>query len=245
MGRTRAAATSFDDAADVYERSRPGYPDEVVDWLVPDRSAHVLDLGAGTGKLTRSLVGRAARVTAVDPSPRMLARLRAALPQVTAMAGTAEAIPLPDASVDAVVVAQAWHWVDPGRAVPEVARVLRPGGVLGLVWNDRDESTPWVRRLGELLAPDGPADGSRGEEHVPPTTLGPVEAMTHRWSQPVDRDRLHGLVLSRSYVITASQERRRELLAQVDALLADDEAFAGPPPWSLPYVTQAWRVLRP
>jgi len=243
-GTTRHAL-SFDAAADVYERSRPGYPDPVVDWLLAGRPRDVLDLGAGTGKLTRSLVGRAEHVTAVDPSPRMLDQLRQTVHGVTTLVGTAEAIPLPDASVDAVVVAQAWHWVDPVRAVPEVARVLRPGGVLGLVWNTRDESVPWVRALGALLAVDAAGRGATAGEHVPPTALGPVESMTHRWSQPVDRERLHELVLSRSYVITASDERRRQLLAQVDGLLAEDPALAGPPPWPLPYVTQAWRVLRP
>ena len=182
-------------------------------------------------------------VTAVDPSPRMLDQLRAAAPGATALLGTAESIPLPDASVDAVLVAQAWHWVDPALAVPEVARVLRPGGVLGLVWNTRDRSVPWVRRLGELLAADAAGRGV-DDAHVPPTSLGAVESTTYRWSQPVDRERLHQLVLSRSYVITASEEHRRRLLAQVDVLLTEDEAFAGPPPWPLPYVTEAWRISR-
>lgn len=245
MDETTRQALSFDAAADVYERSRPGYPDPVVDWLLAGGRRDVLDLGAGTGKLTRSLVGRAEHVTAVDPSPGMLTQLRQAVPGVTALIGTAEAIPLPDGSVDAVVVGQAWHWVDPERAVPEVARVLRPGGVLGLVWNTRDESVPWVGALGELLAADASEGRSTAENYVPPTTLGRVESMTHRWSQPMDRDRLHQLVLSRSYVITASNERRAELLAAVDQLLAEQPTTAGPAPWPLPYVTQAWRVTRP
>ena len=241
--RARQAA-SFDSAADVYERSRPGYPDPVVDWLLATRPRAVLDLGSGTGKLTRALVGRVERLTAVDPSPRMLEQLRAAVPGVPTAIGTAEAIPLPDASVDAVLVAQAWHWVDQDRAVPEVARVLRPGGVLGLVWNTRDESVGWVRRLSAILAPDAAGRRSPGEEHTVPTRLGPVVATTHRWSQPFDRAALHQLLLSRSYVITASDERRRELLAEVDLLLAEDEAFTGPPPWPMPYITSAWRITR-
>ena len=243
VARARQAA-SFDAAADVYERSRPGYPAPVVDWLLATRPRAVLDLGSGTGKLTRSLVGRVERLTAVDPSPRMLAQLRAAVPGVTTAIGTAEAIPLPDASVDAVLVAQAWHWVDQERAVPEVARVLRPGGVLGLVWNTRDESVGWVRRLSAILAPDAAGLRPPSEERTVPTGLGPVVATTHRWSRPFDRAALHDLLLSRSYVITASDERRRELLAEVDLLLAEDEAFAGPPPWPMPYVTSAWRVTR-
>ena len=104
-------------------------------------------------------------------------------------------------------------------------------------------SVPWVRRLGELLAADAAGRGV-DDAHVPPTSLGAVESTTYRWSQPVDRERLHQLVLSRSYVITASEEHRRRLLAQVDVLLTEDEAFAGPPPWPLPYVTEAWRISR-
>src|SRR6516162_4240881 len=119
---------SFGSAAAAYERGRPSYPPEAIDWLLPRGARHVLDLGAGTGKLTTRLVERGLEVVAVDPIPDMLEVLRASLPETRALLGTAEEIPLADNSVDAVLVAQAWHWVDPGRAILEVARVLRPGG---------------------------------------------------------------------------------------------------------------------
>ncbi len=131
-----------------------------------DAAPDVLDLGAGTGKLTGGLVALGHRVTAVEPDPAMLAQLRALLPGVTAPAGGAEEIPLPDASVDAVVVGQAFHWFDQERALPEIARVLRPGGVLGALWNLDDDRVEWVAELGRLMREDGrayvqwsPADG--------------------------------------------------------------------------------------
>ena len=111
----------------------------------------VLDLGAGTGKLTTRLVERGLDVVAVDPIAEMLEVLSASLPDTPALLGTAEEIPLPNESVDAVLVAQAWHWVDPERAVAEVARVLRPGGRLGLLWNTPDQRLGWVRELGEIV----------------------------------------------------------------------------------------------
>jgi SAM-dependent methyltransferase len=133
------AAQSFASVAGVYERARPEYPEAAVDWLAsrldlgPGRT--VVDLAAGTGKLTRMLVPTRARVIAVEPVPEMLAELRRAAPEAQALQGTAEAIPLPDAGADAVTVAQAFHWFDPPRALREIARVLRPGGRLGLIWN--------------------------------------------------------------------------------------------------------------
>ena len=127
-----AMAASFDQAADVYEKSRPGYPSEAVDWLLPAGAKTVLDLGAGTGKLTRALTARGLDVIAVDPSPKMLDQLRDAVPEAIVREGTAEDIPIADASLDAVLVAQAWHWVDQDLALPSVARVLKPGGTLGL-----------------------------------------------------------------------------------------------------------------
>ncbi|MCV2392871.1 class I SAM-dependent methyltransferase [Actinotalea sp. M2MS4P-6] len=233
-------AMSFGRAADAYERGRPGYPDAVVDWLLEPGPRTVLDLGAGTGKLTRALVGRVDQVLAVDPSGVMLDGLRTAVPGVDARQGAAEAIPLPDASVDAVLVAQAWHWVDTARAVPEVKRVLRDGGYLGLVWNVRDESVAWVGRLTEII------HGSVAERYAHDETiaseLGPAEAFEHRWTMPFDRQGLLDLVASRSYVISAPGEIRAEILAQVDDLLTVEPAFAGPPPWQLPYVTRAWRI---
>jgi SAM-dependent methyltransferase len=149
-------ARSFDLAAEEYEATRPSYPDELLDLLPVPSDATVLDLGAGTGKLTRVLARRYPRVVAVEPLDGMRAILERVVSDVEVMPGTAEEIPLDDASVDAVFAAQAFHWFDHDRAIPEIARVLRPGGVLALVWNGPDESRPnplpaaYLEYLGEL-----------------------------------------------------------------------------------------------
>lgn len=235
-----AQAASFDAAAETYERARPSYPAEAVAFLLETSPRDVLDLGAGTGKLTRALVGRVATIHAVDPSPNMLAQLRAVVPEASTAVGTAEAIPLADASVDAVLAAQAWHWVDPSRAVPEVRRVLRPGGVLGLVWNVRDESVPWVARLTEIM------QGSAAERYVAenrvPDDVGPVERLSLPWSRPFDRESLLDLVSSRSYFITATPRRRAEILAGVDELLEEHPDLADPAAWQIPYRTEVFRI---
>ena len=150
-GPRQQRSLSFGAEAAAYERGRPSYPPEAIDWLLPPDARDVLDLGAGTGKLTTRLVERGLGVVAVDPIPEMLELLSNSLPDTPALLGTAEEIPLPDDSVDAVLVAQAWHWFDPERAVKEVARVLRPGGRLGLVWNTRDERLGWVKDLGRII----------------------------------------------------------------------------------------------
>ena len=133
-------ARSFDLAAEEYERTRPDYPEAVLDLLPVASDATVLDLGAGTGKLTRVLARRYAHVIAVEPLDGMRGILERVVPEAEALPGSAERIPLDDASVDAVFAAQAFHWFDHDRAIPEIARVLRPGGVLALVWNGPDES---------------------------------------------------------------------------------------------------------
>src|SRR5690348_13701049 len=135
----RAQATSFGVAAGAYERGRPPYPAAAIDWLVPEHATRVLDVGAGTGKLTRQLRERGLDVIAVEPSAGMREELHRAVPGAPVLAGTAEQIPLADGTVDLVIVAQAWHWMDPERTIPEVARVLAPGGRLGLMWNRRVE----------------------------------------------------------------------------------------------------------
>lgn len=148
--------SSFGAAAAEYAAHRPGYPAEAVAWaLAPatERQAaglHVLDLAAGTGKLTRGLLALGHRVTAVEPDPAMLDELRRQVPRATALSGSAERIPLPDASADAVVVGQAVHWFDQSRALPEIARVLRPGGPLATLSNADDDRVEWVAGLGEV-----------------------------------------------------------------------------------------------
>jgi SAM-dependent methyltransferase len=232
-------ARSFGAAADIYERARPGYPEAAVHWLLPEGARTVIDLGAGTGKLTRSLAAKGLEVVAVEPLAEMRANLASALPDVRVLDGTAEAIPLPDASVDAITVAQAWHWVDPERATAEAVRVLRPGGTLGLIWNRRDERVDWVRRLSAVLgSAEAEVMDMDAVEIGPP--FGPTETFATEWARPMDVDLLVEMAASRSYVITATPRRRREILDGVRALmekeLGDDTEF------DFPYVTYAFKA---
>jgi SAM-dependent methyltransferase len=230
---------SFGSAAAAYERGRPSYPPEAIDWLLPAGARKVLDLGAGTGKLTTRLVERGLDVVAVDPIPDMLELLRASLPDTLALEGTAEEIPLEDNSVDAVLVAQAWHWVDPERAIPEVARVLRPGGRLGLVWNTRDERLGWVRELGQIIGSDG--DGGRTEMTLPEPFTDLVRHQVE-WTNYLTPQALIDLVASRSYCITSPAEVRTRTLDQVRELLATHPALANSTGLALPYVTVCIRA---
>jgi SAM-dependent methyltransferase len=145
-----ARATSFGQVADDYDRVRPGPPDEALDWLVPQNCQIAVDIAAGTGLFTRALRRRVAHVIAVEPDERMRAVLAARSPGVRAVAGRGEALPVPDASADGVFVSSAWHWLDPGQAVPEIARVLRDGGRLGVIWTSRDRRVGWVAELDML-----------------------------------------------------------------------------------------------
>lgn len=231
-------ASSFGGVADVYERARPGYPADAVSWLTGDHPVRVLDLGAGTGKLTRSLVAAGHEVVAVDPSEPMLAWLRTALPMVDARVGSAERLPLEDASVDVVTAGQAYHWFDPAVALPEIARVLRPGGRLGLVWNLRDDSVGWVDELWSMFG-DHEVRRADDPQVIPP--FSPMEQRTFRHEQHLDRDGLLGLVESRSYVAVLPLEQRTELLARVGGLY---DRIAGPDGLVLPYLTFCFRSRR-
>jgi Methylase involved in ubiquinone/menaquinone biosynthesis len=234
-------ALSFGAAAAAYERGRPPYPAEAIDWLLPPGARRVLDLGAGTGKLTRLLRDRGLDVLAVEPLGEMRDQLTRAVPGVRVLAGTAEEIPAADDGFDAVLVAQAWHWMDPVRALPEVARVLTPGGWLGLVWNYRDESVEWVARLGRLLRPYG-ADGGGGAVPVVGPPFEPVERHDVRWVHHLDARALIDMVASRSYIITLPDAERERVLGEVRRLLETDPALDDPSKIGLPYVTRCFRA---
>ncbi|KAA1248661.1 class I SAM-dependent methyltransferase [Mycobacterium simiae] len=230
---------SFGSAAAAYERGRPSYPPEAIDWLLPAGARTVLDLGAGTGKLTTRLVERGLDVVAVDPIPEMLEVLRTSLPETPALLGTAEEIPLADNSVDAVLVAQAWHWFDPARAILEVARVLRPGGRLGLVWNTRDERLGWVRELGDIIGRDG--DPARDKATLP-EPFTDAERYQVEWTNYLTPQALIDLVASRTYCITSPAKVRTKTLEQVRQLLATHPALANANGLALPYVTVCVRA---
>ncbi len=237
----RGRATSFAGVADAYERARPGYPLEAVRWLAGETPADVVDLGAGTGKLTRSLVELGHRVTAVEPLPEMLDHLRAAAPQAKALLGTAEEIALPDASADAVVCAQAFHWFDAEKALAEIARVLRPAGRVALVWNTRDDVEPWVRSLSETIGSET-VESKDGEEPIARSGLfGPVERATFRFTQRLGRDELVDLVRSRSYCAVMDAGERQRVLERVVRLYDD---HAGSEGIELPYRTECFRAER-
>jgi SAM-dependent methyltransferase len=230
---------SFGAEAAAYERGRPSYPPEAIDWLLPDGVRDVLDLGAGTGKLTTRLVERGLAVVAVDPIPEMLEVLSNSLPNTPALLGTAEEIPLPDDSVDAVLVAQAWHWFDPARAVAEVARVLRPGGRLGLVWNARDERLGWVKELGGIIGHENAREVF--DSGVPlPEPFVEHEQHELEWTNYLTPQALIDLVASRSYCITSPTDVRTQTLEQVRDLLATHPALATGV--ALPYVTVCIRT---
>jgi SAM-dependent methyltransferase len=227
---------SFGSAAAAYERGRPSYPPEAIDWLLPAGAHDVLDLGAGTGKLTTRLVERGLDVVAVDPIAEMLEMLRSSLPDTLALLGTAEGIPLADNSVDAVLVAQAWHWFDPARAIPEVARVLRPGGRLGLVWNTRDERLGWVRELGRIIGREDARDAVDVGVKLPEPFTG-LQRHQVEWTNYLTPQALIDLVASRSYCITSPADVRTKTLDQVRELLNTHPALANSNGVALPYIT--------
>ncbi|MCH9668413.1 MAG: methyltransferase domain-containing protein [Actinomycetia bacterium] len=233
---------SFGAEAAAYERGRPSYPPEAINWLLPGGGSgapEVLDLGAGTGKLTTRLVERGLNVIAVDPIPEMLELLRTSLPETPALLGSAEGIPLPNDSVDAVLVAQAWHWFDPERAIKEVARVLRPGGRLGLVWNNRDERLGWVKDLGHIIGHEKDPFSQSADLPAPFTD---VERNQVEWTSYLTPQALIDLVASRSYCITSPERVRARTLDRVRELLADHPALANVSGLALPYVTVCIRA---
>lgn len=236
-------ALSFGRVADAYDRARPSYPREAVEWLVGTRSSTVVELGAGTGKLTDVLLGLGHDVLATDPLEEMLAHLQERHPDVRVATAPAEQIPAATRSVDTVVAAQAFHWFDASAALREVARVLKPEGRVALAWNVRDERVPWVRKLGEII-------GRSGQDEDPTDTLvssglfGYVEQETFRHWQPLRKHELRDLVTSRSDLAVMDPMARDRVLRRVDELF--DDYDRGPDGLLLPYVARCYRaVVRP
>jgi ubiquinone/menaquinone biosynthesis C-methylase UbiE len=244
------AARGFARAGEDYELGRPGYPDVAVSLLAselgigPGRT--VVDLAAGTGKLTRSLRPLGARLIAVEPVAEMRERLSAALPGVETVDGTAEALPLEPASVDAVLVAQAFHWFDAAAAATEIDRVLRPGGGLAVLRNTWDESVDWVARVQDLVhayAGNTPRhDTSPWREQVEATGLyGRFAERTFIHVVVGDLDALLARVASISYISALDEHERAHVLDEVRAIVAANPETRGQANLPMPYLTQvAW-----
>jgi len=233
---------SFGPVAESYDRGRPSFPLEAARWLAGPRPATVVELGAGTGKLTAPLVELGHDVHATEPDDDMLAVLRRELPDVPTSSSPAEEIPLPDRSVDVVVAGQAFHWFDHDRALPEIARVLRPGGHLALAWNVRDERIPWVRKLGRLLgSPGSGAEATTGSDVLVRSDLfGFVDEQTFHFWQDVNRDSIRDMAASRSYVTALEEEERTARLAEVLAFY--DDYGRGMDGMRLPYHCRCYRA---
>ena len=232
-------ARSFGGVAEAYHRGRPTYPREAAVWLTSDKPLTVLELGAGTGKLTEQLVALGHDVHATEPDPKMLAVLAKNLPYVRVSQATAEEIPSGDSSYDVVVSAQAFHWFDHDKALPEIARVLRPRGHLSLVWNQRDERIPWVKRLGKLIGTgdqlDDPADVLEKSR-----LFGELEAEAFRFWQVVDQHSIRDLVRSRSSVAVLSAHEQEAKMAEVLAFY--EEYGRGRDGMQLPYNAMCFRA---
>jgi SAM-dependent methyltransferase len=233
----RARASSFGRVARDYARFRPDYPDQAVAWLVGDSPATVLELGAGTGKLTRAVCALGHRVIASDPDPEMLEVLRDAVPDAVPLAAAAEEIPLRASSVDVVVAAQAFHWFDADRAWPEIARVLRPGGSLALVWNSGDVRVPWVRKV--LAMVDSQRDQDGWDPFAESSVFELSEQLSVKHWQTFLRETLHGFAASMSKVATAPAAERDSILNAIDALY---ESYGrGPDGLLMPWIANCYR----
>lgn len=236
-------ALSFASVADAYDRARPSYPLEAAEWMTGHSPSTVVELGAGTGKFTDRLLELGHDVLATDPLDEMLQHLRQRHPDVRVARAPAEAVPVATRTVDTVVAAQSFHWFDTDRALREAARMLKPEGRIALVWNQRDERIPWVRKLGRVIGTQ--------EERLDPTEVlvssklfGYVEDATFRFWQPLRRHELHDLVVSRSNVATMDPMARERLLRKVDELF--DQYDTGPDGLLMPYLTRCFRaVVRP
>ena len=231
---------AFGAVADAYDRGRPAYPAEAVAWLLDGDAKIVLELGAGTGKLTRSMVDQGHAVFATEKDPAMLAVLAERVPEVSAKVAGAEEIPANDRSVDVVVAAQAFHWFDHERAVPEIARVLRPGGHVAVVWNVFDHRIPWVRKLVEITGEWAATSGGSHEALCDSELFGDVESTQFASWQDVTRDTLVDLVASRSYIASMPDDQRESKLDEVRALY--DDYGRGHDGMQLPYVVHCFRA---
>lgn len=233
----------FASAADTYERGRPPYPEALTRHLAEHwgltAASLAADVAAGTGKLARQLRAAGARCVAVEPSAAMRRECRRAAPGVAVVAGSAESLPLADQVVDLVTVAQAFHWFDPSRALHEMARVLRPGGAVVLVWNERRSTSPWARALNQVLSDTAPPPHPPTEQLRPSFDgdphFGPFALWSARHDVAMRAAEVEDMVASRSYVRVLPPDQRDVVLDRVRAVTA-----ALPEPILMPYTTNAY-----
>lgn len=252
------AVRGFDRGASTYERGRPGYPRAAIVRLGRvlglRRGTTVVELGSGTGKLTRSLARLGAARVAIEPTAGMRRVFARTVPEVPVLPGRAEAIPLPDGFADAVVAAQAFHWFDPDRALPEIARVLRPGGSVAMIWNFRDESVGWSRGLSEIVEAYRPDERAPRADAAPTTRdprwrrairsprspFGRLHRASFRHVQRAPRATFVLRVLSVSVIAALPAAERRRVAHRVRRLLEDDPATRGRAILELPYRTDLY-----
>lgn len=248
------ASIGFQRAADAYERGRPEYPAAAVEHLVGvlkiARGARIVELGAGTGKFTKALWATGAELVAVEPVAAMRGKLAELLPSVRVVDGTAEAIPLPDGCVDAVVAAQAFHWFRGEEALAEIHRVLRSGGGLGLIWNARDESAGWVRELTRIIEPyEGSTPRYKSLDWMAAFRSGrlfsPLEKADFSHVQPIPTDAIEDRIASISFIAALPDSTRQAVLEQVRDLVRTEATARGLKQIDFPYHTDvywSWRV---
>ncbi|HEX4434109.1 MAG TPA: class I SAM-dependent methyltransferase [Acidimicrobiales bacterium] len=253
--KTAILSRSFGEVAGEYNRLRSAPSPDALAWLVPASAADVLEIGAGTGLLTRLLADRVAHVTAVEPDERMRAVLAAADPGVHVLPGQAEEIPAESSSVDVVIAQSAWHWVDEARAVPEVARVLRPQGRLSLVWTGPDRSVDWMRSLwagGIIFSPEEKVDedGRPKSRHLVNIDAAgespflPPETKLFQWTRPMTKSDLVALSATYSAVITMDEDARRRHLEAMTSFLDTHEDFAALDTIDVPMRSYCWRATK-
>ena len=262
MEKIGEMAGSFGRVAETYDRVRPGPAPAAVDWLVPAGGGAAVDLAAGTGLFTRALLGRVPEITAVEPDGRMRAVLAERTEGVRVLHGRGEVIPLPDASVDGVFVSTAWHWLDPALAIPEIARVLRDGGRLGVIWTSRDRADDWVAELDLLRLSAMPGETREWEAGEPRTAdqvrekldrhhsvtlppdapFGRAEAASFTFTRLMDVDDVVDWLATNSVFITASPASRQAGLARCRAALLAQAT--GDSRVEMPLRSWCWRADR-
>lgn len=253
MDTVSERSKSFGVAARDYDRYRVGPPPAIVAEVTPAHCEAVLDLGAGTGALTRLLAGRFPTVFAVEPDQRMRGVLAETCPAAVALDGVAERIPLPDASVDAVLVSSAWHWMDPAAAIPEIARVLRPAGMLGIIWNRRDTTVDWVADLEEFRRGATDSDDFVPERiryylEEPWLPAGApfrgVEVSAVPWQAELTRDEICGLLTTYTGYLMAPPRQRAEIMRRFRDYVHGDDRLGRGEVVRMPMLCHYWRAVR-